>query len=132
MTKQSVVVSDAGALAKPSINMTITLTVSNSSLFTYAPMPSSPRQKFPSGGFIAVSEKNLWKKAETGGGRINPRMDSMKASSPTHNKSPVPFSAVAEDPRSWIVSFYNITTSFGLVELEFFDKIVIRKPMGNE
>ncbi|KAJ8619189.1 hypothetical protein MRB53_015375 [Persea americana] len=71
--------------------MAITLTLSSKSLFTYAPMLSSPTQKLPSGGFITLSRKKLWEKD-----------DPVKASSTTHIKSPVFFSAVAEDQSSWI------------------------------
>lgn len=91
MTKQNVIVSDTGDITKSTINMAITLTLSSKSLFTYAPMPSSPMQKLPSGGFITVSRKKLWEKD-----------DPVKASSTTHIKSPVFFSAVAEDHSSWI------------------------------
>lgn len=121
MTKQNVIVSDTGDITKSTINMAITLTLSSKSLFTYAPMLSSPTQKLPSGGFITLSRKKLWEKD-----------DPVKASSTTHIKSPVFFSAVAEDQSSWIVSvqnlhMYNSIVSYGLIKLESFNKIVMKQ-----
>lgn len=88
MTKQNVVFSDAGALSKSSINMAITLTVPKSSIFPHAAVPG----------------RKAIKKQQAVGGRINAWVDSMKASSPTHIKSPASLSAApAEDHRSWLV-----------------------------
>uniref|UniRef100_A0A5B7AQ92 Trehalose 6-phosphate phosphatase n=1 Tax=Davidia involucrata TaxID=16924 RepID=A0A5B7AQ92_DAVIN len=91
MTKQNVVVSDT----KSSLNMAITVAVSNSSLFTTA------AQK-PPGGYITISRKKLLQNLEiNGGARINAWVDSMRASSPTHINSTRPLSE--DQSSSWIV-----------------------------
>ncbi|XP_077251505.1 putative trehalose-phosphate phosphatase J isoform X2 [Tasmannia lanceolata] len=102
MTKQNVVVSDAGALSKSNIEMTITVVaVSNPSIFPYTPVAAGKK----SGGrrCIDISPKKLMnlKKVEVGGGRISSwvDVDSMKASSPTHIKS----TGTNQDQSSWIL-----------------------------
>ncbi|KAL5556003.1 hypothetical protein UlMin_038239 [Ulmus minor] len=93
MTKQNVVVADAQA----AINMTISVAVSNSSIFTSAAQkpPAAP------GGFISISRKKFLKNLEiNGGARINAWVDSMRASSPTHIKSTP---SLEEEESSWIL-----------------------------
>lgn len=87
MTKQSVVFSDAGALSNSSINMPITLTVTKSSMFPYI-----------------SGKKKAFKKQQPVEGRKNARVDSMKASSPSHIKSPDSLSVADEDYCTWLVS----------------------------
>ncbi|GFP90742.1 probable trehalose-phosphate phosphatase j [Phtheirospermum japonicum] len=84
MTNQNVVVSDG----KPGINVTITVAVSGSSLF------STAAQKLPLApgtNYITISKKKLLQNldinAGAGAARINAWVDSMRASSPTHIKS---------------------------------------------
>ncbi|KAL2521613.1 putative trehalose-phosphate phosphatase J [Forsythia ovata] len=92
MTNQNVMVPET----KSGINMAITVAVSNSSMFTTA------AQKPPAvpGSYITISKKKLLQNLDiNGGARINAWVDSMRASSPTHIKSP----ALSEDLNSWIV-----------------------------
>ncbi|XP_077213015.1 putative trehalose-phosphate phosphatase J [Tasmannia lanceolata] len=109
MTKQNVVLTDA----KSGIEMAITVAVTNSPLFPYSPAPAG---KKPAGGrYIQISPKKLLnlKSLETGGGIINAWVDaeSMKASSPTHVKSPATFPAT-DDHGSWIVRHPSALSMF--------------------
>ncbi|XP_068316408.1 probable trehalose-phosphate phosphatase J [Pyrus communis] len=94
MTKQNVVVSEADAEI---MNMAISVAVANSSLFT------SVAEKPPVGppGYISISRKRFMNLKNldsfNGAERMNSRVDSMRASSPTHIK---PSSFLKED---WIL-----------------------------
>ncbi|OAY35861.1 probable trehalose-phosphate phosphatase J [Manihot esculenta] len=93
MTNQNVVVSDP----KSTINLAITVHVSDSSIFPTAAQkpPAAP------GGYISISRKKLLKNLEiNGGARINAWVDSMRASSPTHLKSTP---SITDDQGSWIL-----------------------------
>ncbi|KAL6523705.1 hypothetical protein OROGR_017308 [Orobanche gracilis] len=84
MTKQNVVVSDGSGM-----NMAITVAVSGSSVYTTAAQKPPPA---PGTHYITLSKKKLLQNLEingtgAGGARINPWVDSMRASSPTHVKS---------------------------------------------
>ncbi|GFZ10036.1 haloacid dehalogenase-like hydrolase (HAD) superfamily protein [Actinidia rufa] len=84
MTNQNVVVSDA----KSGIGVTITVAVSNSTLFSATvPKPPGPTA---GGSYISISRKKLLKKMESsvGAPRISASwVDSMRASSPTRSLS---------------------------------------------
>ncbi|KAL3613406.1 hypothetical protein CASFOL_042669 [Castilleja foliolosa] len=84
MTNQNVVVPDG----KSGINVTITVAVSGSSLFSTAAQKPPPA---PGTNYITISKKKLLQNldinAGAGSARINAWMDSMRASSPTHIKS---------------------------------------------
>ncbi|XP_059593671.1 probable trehalose-phosphate phosphatase J isoform X1 [Vitis vinifera] len=86
MTRQNVVVADS----KSGINVAITMTVSNSSLFTKAVQKTRETQ----GGCINIPPKKVG-----GGARINAWVDSMRASSPTRVKS----AASLSDQNSWML-----------------------------
>nr|DAD21917.1 TPA_asm: hypothetical protein HUJ06_023380 [Nelumbo nucifera] len=101
MTKQNVVVPDV----KSGINDMITV-VPNASLFPSAGQkpPAAP------GGYIGISRKKFLKKLETGGGaKVNPWVDSMKVSSPTHAKSTPSLSPNVDQIESWIVSITSVS-----------------------
>ncbi|XP_058096766.1 probable trehalose-phosphate phosphatase J [Magnolia sinica] len=106
MTKQNVVVPEAGAITKSDINMAIAVAVSNSSLFPYA---APPPPSTPAGSYFAISRKKLLKKLETGG-RINAWVDSMRASSPTRARSNA--AAAVEDQSSWILHHPSALSMF--------------------
>ncbi|KAK6938172.1 Trehalose-phosphatase, partial [Dillenia turbinata] len=94
MTNQNVVVSDAEDLG-----LAIAAALSNASQFSSAAQkPPVPLTKH-----VTILSKNQLKRLETGGAeaRINAWVDSMRASSPTHIKSPVSLSAT-DDQNSWI------------------------------
>ncbi|XXG70684.1 hypothetical protein AAC387_Pa07g0113 [Persea americana] len=95
MTKQSVVFSDAGALSNSSINMPITLTVTKSSMFPYI-----------------SGKKKAFKKQQPVEGRKNARVDSMKASSPSHIKSPDSLSVADEDYCTWLLRHPSALSMF--------------------
>ncbi|KAL7131527.1 hypothetical protein ABFS83_12G009500 [Erythranthe nasuta] len=103
MTNQNVVVSDG----KSGINMAITAAaaaaVSGSSLFTTA---AQKPPAVPGTSYITISKKKLLQNLDInagggGGARINAWVDSMRASSPTHIKSPPPLSG--DHQSSWTV-----------------------------
>ncbi|KAM7516804.1 hypothetical protein LguiA_006387 [Lonicera macranthoides] len=100
MTNQNVVLSDV----KSGIGMSIKLAVSSSALFS----PAAPKPP-AGGGYVPISRKNLLKKLETGavggggGAKVNAWVDSMRASSPTRNKSAPPSLSESDDNNSWIV-----------------------------
>ncbi|ERM94185.1 hypothetical protein AMTR_s00010p00186780 [Amborella trichopoda] len=122
MTKQSVMVSEAAnaALTKPGLNIaTLSVAVSNSSLFPYTPpsyatpqaftTPSSaypPPQMPPAASIITISRRKPLQKLDTTS-RINGWIDSMKASSPTHIKS-----SPSLDPSSWTVHHPSALSMF--------------------
>ena len=83
MTRQNVVVADA----KSGINVAITMTVSNQSLFT--------KTREAQGGCITIPAKKVG-----GGARINTWLDSMRASSPPRVKPAIS----VPDQSSWMVS----------------------------
>ncbi|XP_059624295.1 probable trehalose-phosphate phosphatase J [Cornus florida] len=90
MTKQNVVVSDTKS------GMAITVAVSNSSLF----MTAAQRPPAVPGGYITIPRKKLHHNLEiNGAARINSWVDSMRASSPTHIKSP----PLSDHQSSWMV-----------------------------
>ncbi|XP_022943275.1 probable trehalose-phosphate phosphatase J [Cucurbita moschata] len=96
MTNQNVVVSDS----KSGINMSITVAVSNSSIFATTAQKPPPAP----GGYISISRKKILKDLDVNGGWI----ESMRASSPTHVKSLPPTTTAAEDGaddhhNSWIL-----------------------------
>ncbi|KAL6558856.1 hypothetical protein OROMI_019206 [Orobanche minor] len=96
MTKQNVVVSDESG-----INMAITVAVTGSSVYTTAAQKPPPA---PGTNYITLSKKKLLQNLEinsagAGGARINPWVDSMRASSPTHLKSAASISD--ENQISW-------------------------------
>ncbi|KAG6600635.1 putative trehalose-phosphate phosphatase J, partial [Cucurbita argyrosperma subsp. sororia] len=96
MTNQNVVVSDS----KSGINMSITVAVSNSSIFATTAQKPPPAP----GGYISISRKKILKDLDVNGGWI----ESMRASSPTHVKSLPPATTAAEDGaddhhNSWIL-----------------------------
>ncbi|XP_028776592.1 probable trehalose-phosphate phosphatase J [Neltuma alba] len=87
MTQQNVMVSDAN----PGLNMAISASVSNSSIFTataHKP-PSAPS------AYISIPRRKVLKNLE-----INAWVDSMRASSPTHAKSTP---SLTEEHSSWIL-----------------------------
>lgn len=108
MTKQNVIVSN---VKSSGISMEITVAVSNSSLFTSTIQKPPPAP----GGLITISRKKLLQKLETGvnsgGGRINAWVDSMRASSPTHIKSS-PSLYQNEDETSWTVCIFFLVSFF--------------------
>ncbi|PSR99989.1 Trehalose-phosphate phosphatase [Actinidia chinensis var. chinensis] len=84
MTNQNVVVSDA----KSGIGVTITVAVSNSTLFSAT--VTKPPSPIAGGSYISISRKKLLKKMESSVGppRISASwVDSMRASSPTRSLS---------------------------------------------
>ncbi|KAL6554841.1 hypothetical protein OROGR_006099 [Orobanche gracilis] len=96
MTKQNVVVSDGSG-----INMAITVAVTRSSVYTTAAQKPPPA---PGTDYITLSKKKLLQNLEingagAGGARINPWVESMRASSPTHLKSIASISD--ENQSSW-------------------------------
>lgn len=94
MTRQNVAVSDCTSR----IGMG-RLASSKSALFSTAmpePLPAL-------GGHIAIPQRRLSKKLETGGARVCAWVDSMRASSPTRIKSPASLSG-NEEQSSWTVS----------------------------
>ncbi|XP_068636769.1 probable trehalose-phosphate phosphatase 6 [Aristolochia californica] len=105
MTKQNVVVAEAGGLTKSGINMAIKVAMAESSL-----LPPGPTKQ--AGSYIAISRRKLLKKLETGGGgaRISAWVDSMRASSPTHIKS-IPSLATPDDS-SWILHHPSALSMF--------------------
>ncbi|XP_058085703.1 probable trehalose-phosphate phosphatase H [Magnolia sinica] len=110
MTKQNVVFSEADILSNPGINMAITV-VTNTPIFSYA--ASTTAKKPPTGSCISISQKKLLK-LETGGGRINAWVDSMRASSPTHLKSTASLSVTTpvDDQSSWILHHPSALSMF--------------------
>lgn len=93
MTNQNVMLSES----KPTIGVKITLTLSNSSLFS---QPSTA-------GYITISRKKVSKKLDNEGGpKVNAWVDSMRDSSPTRVKSTASLSET-EEKSSWIVRTYN-------------------------
>lgn len=108
MTKQNVIVSN---VKSSGISMEITVAVSNSSLFTSTIQKPPPAP----GGLITISRKKLLQKLETGvnsgGGRINAWVDSMRASSPTHIKSS-PSLYQNEDETSWTLRHPSALSMF--------------------
>lgn len=92
MTNHNVMVSEA----KPTIGLKITLTLSNSSLFSQ-PSPA---------GYITISRKKVQKKLDCEGGtKANAWIDSMRDSSPTRVKSTASLSDT-ERQSYWIVRSY--------------------------
>lgn len=105
MTNQNVVLSDT----KSGINLSITVHVNDSTIFTAAQKPPATP-----GGYISISRKKLLKNLEiSGGARINAWVDSMRASSPTHLKSNTSLE-VEEDQSAWNVSIISILTLHSL------------------
>ena len=99
MTKQNVLVSDC-----TSCSGMVTVSASTSALLS----PAMPEALAALGGHIALSEKKLFKKLETGGGdrggvRVNAWVDSLRASSPSRIKSTASLPE-KEEQSSWIVS----------------------------
>ncbi|XP_065874614.1 probable trehalose-phosphate phosphatase J [Euphorbia lathyris] len=107
MTNQNVVVADA----KSTLNLAITVQVSNSSLFTTSSQkpPASP------GGYSISISRNKLLNLEINSTRMNAWVDSMRASSPTHIKSTTP-SSITEDQGSWFVHHPSA--------LEMFEQII--------
>ncbi|XP_022981437.1 probable trehalose-phosphate phosphatase J [Cucurbita maxima] len=108
MTNQNVVVSDS----KSGINMSITVAVSNSSIFATTAQKPPPAP----GGYISISRKKILKDLDVNGGWI----ESMRASSPTHVKSLPPATAAAEDGaddhhNSWILHHPSALDMFDLI-----------------
>lgn len=109
MTNQNVVISDT----ESGINMSITVAVSNSSIFATTaqkPPPAPGGGCGGGGGYISISRKKILKDLDVNGGWI----ESMRASSPTHVKSFSSLSAADDHHHnSWIVR--TETTSFHLL-----------------
>lgn len=93
MTNQNVMLSES----KPTIGVKITLTLSNSALFSQ-PSPA---------GYITIPRKKLLKKLDDEGGtKLNAWVDSMRDSSPTRAKSTASVTET-EEQSSWIVRTYD-------------------------
>ncbi|XP_010261265.1 PREDICTED: probable trehalose-phosphate phosphatase J [Nelumbo nucifera] len=104
MTKQNVVVSDV----KCGINDMISV-VPKGSLF---PSTGQKPPKAPD-GYVSISRNKFLKKLETGGGaRINPWVESMRASSPTHIKSNPSLSSTVHQEDSWILDHPSALNMF--------------------
>ncbi|CAK9324286.1 unnamed protein product [Citrullus colocynthis] len=112
MTNQNVVISDT----KSGINMSITVAVSNSSIFATTaqkPPPAPGGGCGGGGGYISISRKKILKDLDVNGGWI----ESMRASSPTHVKSLSSLSAADDHHhKSWILHHPSA--------LDMFDQII--------
>lgn len=98
MTKQNVLVSDC-----TSCSGMVTVSASTSALLS----PAMPEALAALGGHVALSEKKLFKKLETGGGdrggvRVNAWVDSLRASSPSRIISTASLPE-KEEQSSWIL-----------------------------
>ena len=120
MTNQNVVISNS----ESGINMSITVAVSNSSIFatTAQKPPPAPGGCGGGGGYISISRTKILKDLDVNGGWI----ESMRASSPTHVKSLSSLSAAGDHHHnSWTVrtetpSSYHLLSSH-LLSLCFFE-----------
>ncbi|XP_059631385.1 probable trehalose-phosphate phosphatase J [Cornus florida] len=103
MTNQDVVVVPDKKSGGGGGGMTITVTVSNSTLFSSL-IPKPPT------GYFTISRKLKKVEIETGAGaKINAWVDKMRASSPTHRSSPA---STDQDPNSWILRHPSALTMF--------------------
>ncbi|XP_022929319.1 probable trehalose-phosphate phosphatase J isoform X1 [Cucurbita moschata] len=111
MTNQNVVISNS----ESGINMSITVAVSNSSIFatTAQKPPPAPGGCGGGGGYISISRTKILKDLDVNGGWI----ESMRASSPTHVKSLSSLSA-ADDHH------HNSWTLHHPSALDMFDQII--------
>lgn len=101
MTNQNVVLSDA----RSGIDVRITVSLSNSSLFS-APVPQPLREP---DGFLGIPRKKILKTLDSdkGGQKINSWVDSMRASSPSREKTTTSL-VENEEQSSWIVSLISL------------------------
>ncbi|XP_021900663.1 probable trehalose-phosphate phosphatase D [Carica papaya] len=105
MTNQNVVLSDA----RSGIDVRITVSLSNSSLFS-APVPQPLREP---DGFLGIPRKKILKTLDSdkGGQKINSWVDSMRASSPSREKTTTSL-VENEEQSSWIVHHPSALSMF--------------------